>query len=132
MFVTDLLSLEVSPEHLDLIILPDGHGPDAVFLSELLGERGAHQAAAQVRRRGKVALALFAAGAGHVLVQLHGGSIDGCKDKRPNSVLRFNMMGEKWPAKRPKDSRYKLSGGANVNFTFSTINNYEYFIKFIT
>ncbi len=59
------------PDDLDLVVLPDGHGADAVLLAQLLGERRAHEHAAHVRRRLEVALALLAPGGGHVLVQLH-------------------------------------------------------------
>ncbi len=71
MLITDLLSLVVSAHHLDLVVLPDGHGPDAVLLAQLLRQRRAHQHAADVRRRLEVAFALLAPGRGHVLVDLH-------------------------------------------------------------
>ena len=57
-----------SPPYLNLVILPDGHGPDPVLGSQLLGQGRGHQPPPDVRGRGEVTLPRLGAVRGHVFV----------------------------------------------------------------
>ena len=111
-FSIHLLPLVVPPDDLDLVVLPDGHGADAVLLAQLLGERRAHEHAAHVRRRLEVALALLAPGGGHVLVQLHGGVLW----KRSCQVSVSDLSREISPRRRRRSASHCCwrSAGANA------------------
>ena len=56
------------PPYLNLVILPDGHGPDPVLGSQLLGQGRGHQPPPDVRGRGEVTLPRLGAVRGHVFV----------------------------------------------------------------
>merc|ERR1719222_1647424 len=58
--LANLLTLEVSTGNLNLIILTDGHGADAILCFQLLAERGRHHLTTNVRRSVKVTLARLA------------------------------------------------------------------------
>lgn len=62
--------------YLDLIVLPDGHGPYVVFLAELFGQRWRHYLPADVWRGVEVPLAVLTPGRGHKRIDLH----DGCEE----------------------------------------------------
>merc|ERR1719222_1608548 len=70
-YLAHLLTLVVTSDHLDFIILPDGHGSDSILGSQLLREGSRHQASSDMRRSRKVTLPGFGTVRGHVLVQLH-------------------------------------------------------------
>lgn len=70
--LSDLLAFVVAADHLDLVVLADGHGADSVLGLQLLGQGGAHQLPADVGGRREVPLPLLGPVRGHVLVQLHG------------------------------------------------------------
>ena len=57
--LSDLLSLVVTADDLNLVVLADGHRADAVLGLQLLGQGGAHQLPADVGRGGKVPLPLL-------------------------------------------------------------------------
>ncbi len=56
--------------YLDLVVLADGHGADAVLLAEVLAQRRAHDASAQVGGGVEVRLAVLPSRGRHQFVHL--------------------------------------------------------------
>merc|ERR1711892_1260364 len=69
--LASLLTLEVTADNHDLVILADGQGAHIVLGAELIAEWGAHNLAAQVGWCVEVAGTLLATGAGDIFVKLH-------------------------------------------------------------
>ena len=63
-----LLPLIASDDH-NLVVLPDGKRADVVLLTELLGQRGAHHDATDVRRCVETRAACLSSGAGNVYLK---------------------------------------------------------------
>lgn len=70
-YLANLLTFVVSSNHLDLVVLADGHGADVVLLSQLLGEWRRHDFPAHVGGGIEMTFAVFAAVGGHEGVELH-------------------------------------------------------------
>jgi len=69
--LADLLTLVVTPHHLDFVVLADGDAAAVVLGAEILGEGRAHDLAPDVRGSVEVSLALLAPGRRDELVELH-------------------------------------------------------------
>merc|ERR1712184_57865 len=67
--LADLLSLALSPDNLDLVVLADGHRLDAVLLLKLLVQGRGHKLPPDVGGRLEVTLAVLPPGRAHVGVQ---------------------------------------------------------------
>lgn len=72
-YFANLLTFVVSSHNLNFIILSDGHGPNIVFLSQLLGKRGRHNLSANVGRCIEMPFAVFAPVRSHKGIELHFG-----------------------------------------------------------
>lgn len=70
-YLANLLTFVVPSNHLDLVVLADGHGADVVLLSQLLGEWRRHDFPAHVGGGIEMTFAVFAAVRGHEGVELH-------------------------------------------------------------
>ena len=69
--LADLLSLVLTADDLNLVVLANGHGLDAVLLPQLLVEGGGHKLPPDVGGSLKMPLAVLPPGGAHVGVELH-------------------------------------------------------------
>jgi len=87
--LANLLALVVASHHLHLVVLPHGHGADAILGPQLLGEGGGHETAPDVGWGRKMPFTGLGPVGGNVLVKLHfGGNETSLQDGKLNLILK--------------------------------------------